>query len=68
MRLRETVSGWHEQSGSFGIRRRAAETSFSDTDARDECDRAKAFLQRIRDLLLANGFTTEELRAEVLEG
>jgi uncharacterized protein (UPF0332 family) len=43
-----------------------AETSFSDTDARDEYDRAKAFLKRIGDLLLANGFTAEELRIEVL--
>ena len=32
-----------------------AETSFSDVDARDECDRAKVFLNRIRDLLLTNG-------------
>ena len=46
--------------------RRAAETSFSDTDARDEYDRAKAFLKRIGDLLLANGFTAEELHIEVL--
>lgn len=46
--------------------RRAAESSFSDTDARDECNRARAFLKRIRDLLLTNGFTAEELRIEVL--
>jgi len=46
--------------------RRAAETSFSETDARDECDRARAFLKRIRDLLLTNGFTAEELHIEVL--
>jgi len=43
-----------------------AETSFSDVDAQDECDRAKTFLKRICDLLLTNGFTAEELRAEVL--
>jgi len=43
-----------------------AETSFSETDARDECDRARAFLKRIGDLLLANGFTAEELRIEGL--
>ena len=47
---------------------RAADSSFSDTDARDECDRARAFLKRIRDLLLTNGFTAEELRIEVLGG
>jgi len=43
-----------------------AETSFSDADAQDECDRAKTFLKRIGDLLLTNGFTAEELRIEVL--
>ena len=43
-----------------------AETSFSDMDARDECDRARAFLKRICELLSANGFTAEELRTEVL--
>jgi len=43
-----------------------AETSFSDMDAREEFDRARAFLKRIRDLLFTNGFTAEELRAEVL--
>ena len=43
-----------------------AETSFSDIDAREEFDRATAFLKRIRDLLLTNGFTAEELRTEVL--
>jgi hypothetical protein len=43
-----------------------AETSFSDTDARDEYERAKGFLKRIGDLLLANGFTVEELHSEVL--
>ena len=42
--------------------RRAAETSFS----RDEFDRARAFLKRIGDLLVSNGFTAEELRIEVL--
>jgi uncharacterized protein (UPF0332 family) len=44
-----------------------AETTFSDMDARDECDRARAFLKRIHDLLSTNGFTAEELHAEVLE-
>ena len=43
-----------------------AETSFSDIDAREEFNRAKAFLKRIRDLLLTNGFTAEELRLEIL--
>ena len=43
-----------------------AETSFSDTDAQDECDRARAFLKRIGNLLLSNGFTAEELRIEDL--
>jgi len=46
--------------------RRATETRFSDTDARDECDWARGFLKRIGDLLLTNGFTAEELRIEVL--
>ena len=46
--------------------RRAAETSFSDMDAREECDRARAFMKRIGDLLLTNGFTAEELHIEVL--
>ena len=44
------------------------ETSFSDVDAGEECDRAKAFLTRMWGLLLARGFTVEELRAEVLDG
>lgn len=44
------------------------ETSFSDEDAREAFDRAKAFLVRIRDLLLANGLTPEELRAGILDG
>ncbi len=43
-----------------------AETRFSDMDAREECDRARAFMKRIGDLLLANGLTAEELRIEVL--
>lgn len=38
-----------------------AETNFSEIDARDEYERARGFLQRIGDLLLANGFTAEEL-------
>ena len=42
-----------------------AETSFTDADARDECDRARGFLKRIGELLLANGFTAEELRIKV---
>ncbi|MGH7809598.1 MAG: HEPN domain-containing protein [Candidatus Binatia bacterium] len=42
-----------------------AETRFSDTDARDECDRARSFLQRIRQLLLTNGFTADELRIDI---
>lgn len=42
------------------------ETRFSEVDALEEYDRAKAFLGRIRVLLLARGFTPEELRTEVL--
>lgn len=42
------------------------ETQFADIDAREECDRARAFLTRVRELLLANGLTPEELRTEVL--
>lgn len=44
------------------------ETHFTDVDAREEWDRARAFLTRIRELLLANGLTPEELRTEVLNG
>jgi uncharacterized protein (UPF0332 family) len=42
------------------------ETQFADIDAREECDRARAFLTRVRELLLANGLMPEELRTEVL--
>lgn len=42
------------------------ETRFSEVDALEECDQARAFLGRIRALLLASGFTQEELRTEVL--
>lgn len=44
------------------------ETQFTDSDAREEWDRARAFLIRIRELLLANGLTPEELHTEVLDG
>ena len=44
------------------------ETSFSDVDAREECDRAAAFLARIRQFLQASGISREELRAEGLDG
>ena len=43
------------------------ETSFTEMDAREEFDRARALLKRIHELLSTNGFTAEELRAEVLE-
>ncbi|HSB78202.1 MAG TPA: HEPN domain-containing protein [Candidatus Methylomirabilis sp.] len=38
------------------------ETPFSEEDARDECDRAAAFIGRIRKLLIASGITEEDLR------
>lgn len=44
------------------------ETPLVETDARDECDRARAFLVRIRQLLLENGLTSEELHAGTLDG
>lgn len=44
------------------------ETQFADIDAREECDLTRAFLTRIRELLLANGLTPDELRTEVLDG
>lgn len=44
------------------------ETRFSEVDAREECDRARAFLTRIRELLLVNGLTPEELQTETLNG
>lgn len=44
------------------------ETKFSEADALEECRRARAFLIRIRDFLLARGLTEEELRTEVLSG
>jgi uncharacterized protein len=37
------------------------ERPFSAVDAREACDRAEAFLARIRTLLLAGGLTSEEL-------
>lgn len=43
------------------------EASFSDEDASEGCDQAKAFLVRIRDLLLASGLTPEELCTEALD-
>jgi uncharacterized protein (UPF0332 family) len=44
------------------------ETSFSDMDADEECNRASAFIMRIRSLLLLRGLTPEELRSETLDG
>lgn len=44
------------------------ETPFSEIDAREECERARAFLARIRELLMARGFTPDELRTAVLDG
>ena len=44
------------------------ETQFCDTHAREQCDRARSFLVRIRKLLLSAGLTAEEVRAEVLDG
>jgi uncharacterized protein (UPF0332 family) len=44
------------------------ETSFSEMDAREEYDRGRSFLVRIRALLLANGFSPEELQSEILDG
>jgi uncharacterized protein (UPF0332 family) len=42
------------------------ETPFSEMDAREECDRARSFLVRIRALLLANSLSPEELQTDVL--
>ena len=44
------------------------ESRLSGPDAEEECNRARAFLTRIRALLLASGLTPEELRTEVLDG
>ena len=44
------------------------ETRFSEVDACEECDRARAFLIRIQAFLLTNGLTPEELQTEVLNG
>jgi uncharacterized protein (UPF0332 family) len=44
------------------------ETSFSDIDAREECEHARAFLTRIRDLLIASGLTSEEIHTAVFNG
>ncbi len=43
------------------------ETAFSEMDARDECDRARSFLYRIRGFLLAGGIGPEELRTHALD-
>ncbi len=43
------------------------ETPFSETDAREDYDRAKSFLVRIRALLLGNGLSPEELQTEALD-
>ncbi|MBI4489825.1 MAG: HEPN domain-containing protein [Deltaproteobacteria bacterium] len=45
-----------------------AETQFYDIDAQEECNCARSFLIRIRDLLLSSGFTPEELRTDPLAG
>jgi len=44
------------------------ETPFSEADARDDCERARSFLVRIRALLLANGLSPEELQTELPDG
>ena len=44
------------------------ETPFSEEDACEECERATAFLNRIREFLLAGGFSSEELRSQALDG
>lgn len=43
------------------------ESAFSEAEAREDYDRARTFLVRIRALLLANGFSSEELQTEVLD-
>lgn len=43
------------------------ETAFSDMDADEQCNRASAFLMRIRSLLLLRGITPEELHSETLD-
>ena len=45
-----------------------AEISYSIDKAQEECERAEAFLGRIRRYLLANGFTEDELAPEVRDG
>ncbi len=43
------------------------EVDLSEEEAREEYERTRAFLTRIRALLLAKGFTMEELRSEALD-
>ena len=43
------------------------ETELSKEDADEETERAKAFLIRIRKLLLANGLSADELRSDELD-
>ncbi|MBI3990127.1 MAG: HEPN domain-containing protein [candidate division NC10 bacterium] len=45
-----------------------ATLAFSERDAQEECDRARAFLTRIGEFLLASGLTPEELRTERFRG
>ncbi len=42
------------------------EAHLSEEDAAEETERARAFLLRMRKLLLANGLTIEELRSAIL--
>lgn len=42
------------------------EIHLSETDASEECERAKAFLNRIQRLLLDHGFALEDLQTEIL--
>jgi uncharacterized protein len=61
---------WGSVFGESSDSRLAAEydveSEFCILDAAEECDRARAFMMRIRELLLASGLTAEELRSDVL--
>lgn len=43
------------------------ETHLSERDAQEACERARAFLTRVRDLLLTSGLTPKELRTDILD-
>ncbi len=63
---------WSEYLGESLDERLAADydigTSFSSEQAREECERAEAFLARIRRYLLTNGFTEGELATTADDG